>query len=134
MIGPVNERARRILVVDDDRSVRTFAERVLVGGGYDVAVAADGPEALEMVERDGSFDLFVIDVTMPKMRGDELGRRLRQRDLESKILYFTGYSDRLFERRNVLWAHEAFLEKPVSPEGLLEAVSLLLSGKTQHDK
>jgi hypothetical protein len=51
-----------------------------------------------------------------------------------KSLYFTGYSDRLFERRKVLWEHEAFLEKPVTPKGLLEAVSLLLSGKTQHDK
>jgi two-component system cell cycle sensor histidine kinase/response regulator CckA len=134
MTGPTNERSKRILVVDDEKSVRTFVERVLINGGYEVADAADGPEALALVERDGTFDLFVIDVVMPQMRGDELGRRLRQRDPESRILYFTGYSDRLFEDRKVLWKHEAFLEKPVIAKGLLEAVSLLLLGRTQHQK
>ena len=67
---------------------------------------------------------------MPQMRGDELGRRLRQRDPDVKVLYFTGYSDQLFEDRQTLWEHEAFIEKPVTSDGLLEAVSLLLFGHT----
>jgi len=45
-----------------------------------------------------------------------------------KVLYFTGYSDSLFEERKLLWQHEAFIEKPVTIAGLLEAVSLLLFG------
>jgi DNA-binding NarL/FixJ family response regulator len=64
------------------------------------------------------------------MRGDELARQLRQRDPDVKVLYFTGYSDRLFEHRKTLWEHEAFIEKPVTVNGLLEAVSLLLFGQT----
>jgi two-component system cell cycle sensor histidine kinase/response regulator CckA len=72
----------------------------------------------------------VVDVVMPQMRGDELGRRLRQRDPDVKVLYFTGYADRLFEERPTLWQHEAFLEKAVTVEGLREAVSMLLFGHT----
>jgi two-component system cell cycle sensor histidine kinase/response regulator CckA len=94
-------------------------------------VASDGPEALRLSEAQRRpFDLFVVDVLMPLMRGDELGRQLRQRDPDVKVLYFTGYADRLFEERPTLWEHEAFLEKAVTVEGLREAVSMLLFGHT----
>jgi response regulator RpfG family c-di-GMP phosphodiesterase len=58
------------------------------------------------------FDLFVVDVLMPEMRGDELSRQLRQRDPDVKVLYFTGYADRLFEDRTTPWEHEVFVENP----------------------
>ena len=120
-----------MLVVDDEKSIRVFADRALRGAGYDVVVASDGPEALRLVEGEPrAFDLFVVDVAMPQMRGDELGRRLRQQNPDVKVLYFTGHSDRLFESRQSLWEHEAFIEKPVTMSGLLEAVSLLLFGHT----
>ncbi|CEF48787.1 unnamed protein product [uncultured bacterium] len=122
----------RLLVVDDEASIRALVRRVLTDGGYDVTVAADGSEALRLVDgQTGPFDLFVLDIMMPSMSGDELGRRLRQQNPDAKLLYFTGYSDRLFEQRPTLWQDEAFLDKPVSPNGLLEAVSLLLYGHTQ---
>ena len=121
----------RVLIVDDERSVLAFTERALGTAGYQVLVASDGPEALRLVEAEPRpFDLFVVDVLMPQMRGDELGRRLRQQDPDVKVLYFTGHSDRLFESRQALWQHEAFIEKPVSVRGLLEAVSLMLFGHT----
>jgi len=112
-------------------SVRAFAERALRAAGYEVMAASDGPEALRLVEaRSVAFDLFLVDLVMPHMRGDELARQLRQRDRDVRVLYLTGYSDRLFEERQTLWEHEAFLEKPVTINGLLEAVSLLLFGHT----
>jgi two-component system cell cycle sensor histidine kinase/response regulator CckA len=119
---------RRVLVVDDEESVRRFADHVLRESGYDVVTALDGPEALRLVEQQRPFDLFLLDVVMPEMRGDELGRRLREQDPDAKILYFTGYPDRLFQERRILWENEAFIEKPASLNGLLEAVSLLLFG------
>jgi CheY-like chemotaxis protein len=120
-----------VLVVDDEPSVCTFAERTLRSAGYDVMIASDGPEALRLVEAQRQrFALFVLDLLMPQMRGDELARQLRQRDLDTKVLYFTGYSDRLFEDRPTLWQNEAFIEKPVTVNELLEAVSLLLFGHT----
>ena len=68
---------------------------------------------------------------MPGMRGDELARLLFQRMPEIKILYMTGFADRLFAERNSLWANQAFIEKPVTVAGLEEAVSLLLFGHTR---
>ncbi len=128
---PTEADRLHVLVVDDEASICAFAERTLRTAGYDVMVASDGPEALRLVEAQRQpFALFVLDLVMPEMRGDELARLLRQRDLDAKVLYFTGYSDRLFEERQTLWQHEAFLEKPVSVSELLEAVSLLLFGHT----
>jgi two-component system cell cycle sensor histidine kinase/response regulator CckA len=66
---------------------------------------------------------------MPQMQGDELARRLRQRQPALKVLYLTGYSDQLFKDKITLWEDEAFLDKPCSVKGLLEAVSLLLFGR-----
>src|SRR5688500_15311163 len=97
----------RVLVVDDEESIRTFANRVLSGAGYDVVVASDGPEALTLAEKQGPFDLFIIDVVMPHMLGNDLARRLRARDPDMKALYFTGYSDRLFQEKSTLWENEA---------------------------
>jgi CheY-like chemotaxis protein len=121
----------RVLIVDDEAGIRIFAARVLGDAGYATAVAADGPEALRVAHEQGPFDLFVVDINMPVMRGDELARQLRQREHSAKVLFFTGFSDRLFEERHVLWEGEAFLEKPVTKNGLLEAVALLLFGHTR---
>jgi two-component system, cell cycle sensor histidine kinase and response regulator CckA len=63
------------------------------------------------------------------MSGDELARRMRQTDPGLKILYLTGFSDRLFKEKVTLWEDEAFLDKPCSVAGLIEAVSLLLFGR-----
>jgi len=123
----------RVLVVDDEDSNRTFVECALREAGYDVVTASDGPEALQLVEQRRPFDLFVLDVMMPKMPGHELARRIREQHADAKILYLTGYSDRLFEERQVLWENEAFVEKPVSLRGLLEAVSLMLFGRTVRE-
>ncbi len=104
---------------------------MLGDAGYDTAVAGDGPEALRTAHEQGPFDLFVVDINMPGMRGNELARQLRQHDHNVKVLFFTGFSDRLFEERDVLWEGEAFLEKPVTKDGLLQAVALLLFGHTR---
>jgi two-component system cell cycle sensor histidine kinase/response regulator CckA len=119
---------RTILIVDDEESVRRFVERVLHEAGYTTALAADGREALEVAKQLGSFDLLVTDVMMPQMTGDELARRLRRDEPKLKILYLTGYSDRLFKEKTMLWEDEAFLDKPCTVNSLKEAVSLLMSG------
>ena len=86
--------AHRVLVVDDEASNFAFVERVLTNEGYTVVCAADGREALRLVEQQ-QFDLILLDVLMPQMQGDELARQIRLANPDAKILYLTGYADRL---------------------------------------
>ena len=129
----VPSRTLRVLVVDDEEPVRKFVERVLREAGYETRVAADGPEALEVAKSGPAVDILVTDLMMPQMNGDELVRRLRLEEPALKVLYLTGFSDRLFKEKSTLWQDEAFLEKPCSVKGLLQAVSLLYSGKLEAD-
>ncbi len=115
--------ASRVLVVDDDEGIQRFAARVLRQAGYDVVTASDGLEAIRVVETQPLFDLFVLDVMMPGMRGDELARRLHDRDPSIKVLYFTGYADQFFALRPTLRENESVLVKPVTMSEFLEAVS-----------
>jgi CheY-like chemotaxis protein len=121
-------RAFQVLAVDDEPGIRDFVGRVL-SQAYDVSVASNGIEALRLAEAREPFDLLVTDMMMPMMRGDELARRFRQKSPDIKILYLTGFSEQLFAERPILWENEAFLEKPVGVQGLLEAVALLLVGR-----
>lgn len=123
-------RLPRVLIVDDDESVIKFVGRVLRDAGYEVAAASNGSDALQIAEAQRPFDVFVVDVLM-HMRGDELGQRIRQMDAGAKVLYVTGNSDVLFKETVTLWEDSAFVDKPVSSSGLLEAVSLLRFGHTQ---
>jgi CheY-like chemotaxis protein len=124
----VTDSVPRVLVVDDEGAIRRFVERVLRDAGYDVVMAGDGWEAMRTVEREHPFDVFVLDLMMPEMRGDELARQLWRGNPDVKVLYFTGFSDRLFAEKFTLGENEAFIDKPVSIKGLREAVSLLLYG------
>ncbi len=118
-----------VLIVDDEEPVRKFVERVLREAGYATTTAADGPEAIETASKMAALDILLTDVMMPQMGGEELARRLRQNEPALKVLYLTGFSDRLFTEKVTLWEDEAFLEKPCSVKGLLQALSLLLFGQ-----
>lgn len=126
--GPV-----RVLIVDDEEPVRKFVERVLHEAGYETSVAGDGAEAIQVASKTAGIDVLVTDVMMPNMLGDELARRLRQNEPDLKVLYLTGYSDRLFKEKVTLWEAEAFLDKPCSVTGLRQAVSLLLYGRVEAE-
>ncbi len=95
--------------------------------GFKTMTACHGVEAIQVAASMQPLDLLVTDLMMPEMTGDELARRLRQADRSLKVLYLTGYADQLFKEKATLWQDEAFLDKPCSVKGLLEAVSQLLS-------
>ncbi len=122
-------RPLSVLVVDDEELVRKFVDRVLREAGYETTTASDGPEALEVAAKLERFDILVTDMMMPQMTGEELARRVRITNPGMKVLYLTGFSDRLFKEKVTLWADEAFLDKPCSVKGLQQAVSLLLFGR-----
>jgi len=138
MFGLLTRYARRLikppvpigplLIVDDEEPVVKFVDRVLRDAGYKTVTASNGPEAIETAKRIGPLGALVTDVMMPGMSGDELARLLRQTEPSLKVLYLTGYSDRLFKEKATLWADEAFLDKPCTMKGLREAVALLVDG------
>jgi CheY-like chemotaxis protein len=127
----VEQPLPRVLVVDDEAAILKLAARALEPVGYEVVVASDGWDALRVVDAQRPFDLFVIDVMMPKMRGDELAQRLHRRDSDTKVLFCTGHKDQLFQARPVLGKTEALVEKPVTVSEFRDAVSRLLFGHTR---
>lgn len=129
LAGWTSARPQRVMVVDDDEATRRFVERVLRDAGFDTAAAADGLEALVLAREGAPLDLVLTDVMMPGMTGDELARRLRKIEPTVKVLYLTGHSDELFKDRSSLWEDEAYLDKPCSATSLLQAVSLLTTGR-----
>lgn len=117
--------------MDDEPPIRVLVNRVLRFAGYQTALAANGTDALQLLETEPRFDLLLTDLVMPDVSGDAVASRACALYPELKVLYVTGYSDRLFSARTMLGSHEAFLEKPITSGGLLEAVSLALFGSTR---
>jgi two-component system, cell cycle sensor histidine kinase and response regulator CckA len=123
----------RALVIDDEPAVRTFVERVLRDAGYDTVAAPDAVAACELVLEGGPPDIVVSDESMPGMTGHEFSRWLRQRHPRVKVLFLSGYVDRVFgEDRDDLWEDVGYLAKPCTMRGLLQAVSLLLFRRVER--
>jgi len=114
-----------ILIVDDEAAVRALERRVLETDGYLVTEASDGTAGIAALAQQPAIDLLIADLDMPGIGGDEMVRQIRRMRPELPVLYVTGHIDRLMDARP-LWEGEAFLEKPFSPDGLRQAVSLLL--------
>ncbi len=97
-----------ILVVDDEEAIRLLYLEELQEAGYQVRTAADGNEALRMLE-EAPPDLMTIDLRMPGMDGVELLRRVREFHRDLPIIICTAYGD---SRRDFgTWAGDAYLTK-----------------------
>src|SRR5262245_2726783 len=120
--------ATRILVVDDEALMRQFVDTVLRDAGYETTLASDGDEAIGISTSAPVFHLLITDEVMPRMAGHQLARYMRERYLDIQVLYLSGHRDTLFREKGSLWADEAFLDKPCTPQQLTQAVSRLLFG------
>lgn len=132
-LAPQPAPAIRVLIVDDEEPVRNFVARVVGGAGFEIVSASGPAEALALASTQ-SFDLLLTDLMMPDMYGDELARRLRVDNSNLRVLYLTGFSDLLFAQQLVLSDAEAFLDKPCTVKGLMEAVMLAASGRIDRDR
>ena len=119
----------RILLVEDEDAVRSFAARALGQRGYHVLEATTGTEALEMfTSYNGDVDLVVSDVVMPEMDGPTLMKHLRSERPDVKIIFISGYAEDAF-RRNLSDKEEfMFLQKPFDLKELAAAVKAALQG------
>ena len=112
-----------ILVVEDDARVREMARRALEGAGYRVVEAETGDEALEVVARaTDRVALVLTDVVMPGMSGPALARRMTGVAPGTPVLLMSGYPDGEIGRRGLLAPDASFIQKPFTPEALLQTV------------
>ena len=104
----------RVLLVEDEDVVRSFAARALKSRGYEVLEAGSGVEALEVMEANGGkVDIVVSDVVMPEMDGPTLFKELRKGNPKLKFIFVSGYPNDAF--REAVGSEEfAFLPKPFS--------------------
>ena len=118
------ERATgRILVVDDEGAVRALTTEILGAAGDTVRSAADGIEALRLIEEE-PFDLIVTDLRMPGMDGATLYRQIVERwpDLEQRVLFVTGDIEGEPNAESIDSASVRYLEKPFTTRQLVAAV------------
>ncbi len=106
------DQASRILLVDDEQPILTLLSYPLRKDGYDVVQAADGREALARFE-EGSFDLVVLDVMMPKLDGLEVCRRLRARS-SVPIIMLTAKSEEIDKVLGLELGADDYITKPFS--------------------
>jgi CheY-like chemotaxis protein len=83
----------RILLVDDDEAVRNLTKEMLEELGYDVSDSASGQVALEILQRNGLFDLLLVDFAMPAMNGSEFAAAAKKIKPDVPILFMTGYAE-----------------------------------------
>ena len=118
------QTAKRVLVVEDEEVVRGLVRQMLVGEGYEVLVAQDGEEAIELADSN-TFDVLLTDLTMPKVGGREVAERLRESQPALKVVYMSGYAEDL--PPGALPPATSFLGKPFTFAELTETVQALIA-------
>ena len=119
----------RILITEDEESLRRFVARALRLDGHETFEAGDGAEGLERLD-EGSFDLLLSDIRMPVMDGIELAHQASARFPDMKILLMTGYAEQR-ERADDLAAKIVdVVPKPFALPDIRKAVAMALAGAT----
>ncbi|MFN7998651.1 MAG: response regulator [Bryobacteraceae bacterium] len=119
----------KILVVDDQEFVRRFASHTLKAYGYDVVMAANGKEAIQVIRDSGdSIAAAILDMTMPVMTGDEALQEMAALNPRLRVIVSTGYDSNEAKERFAKYPVYGFLFKPYSARQLAETVRAALSG------
>jgi DNA-binding NtrC family response regulator len=128
----VKEKIMRILLTEDDDSVRAFVSRALELDGHKVETACNGVEAMEqLTECDGGFDLLVTDVKMPIMDGIALAHEASGKWPRMPILLMTGFADQRERALDLAEVIRDVVTKPFTLQQIREAVTDAASVETK---
>jgi CheY-like chemotaxis protein len=117
-----------ILLVEDEEMVRALAQAILERYGYHVLAARNGHDALRFAqEGPGQIHLLLTDTIMPEMNGPELAKRFLSFRPETKVLFMSGYTDKVIGYAGALEPGTAFLQKPFTPQTLTHKVREVLN-------
>jgi CheY-like chemotaxis protein len=114
---------KHILLVEDQQSVRIAVKLLLSFDEHTVVEAADGVEALSLFSSD-HFDLVVTDLEMPRMKGNELARRIKRISPSQRVLMITAYAEEFGQSKNPV---DLILNKPFAFEDLRRAIAALFA-------
>lgn len=110
-----------ILIVDDEKNLRTTLADILSEEGYEVSTADSGERAVKMFEKT-PYDLVLMDVRMPGMDGMEAFRLIRERKANAQVILMSAYSMDHLRRRCLDEGCIAFVRKPLDIESLLKLI------------
>ena len=120
--------AKRILLAEDDESMRGFIERALTKAGYEVIAFANGQDAHDRLQEQGeAFTLLLTDIVMPQMDGIELARRASDLHPDLKIMFITGFAAVVLNNDDAAPKDARVLSKPFHLKDLVREVERLLA-------
>ena len=120
---PSTKSSGRVLLVEDDAAVRAIAARILQRGGYEVAEATTGHEAIEIFRSQSeSVDLILTDLVLPELGGRALIQALAELGPVPPVVFMSGYTAEAMNEQSGLESADLFLEKPFTAETLLARV------------
>ena len=127
-ISPTSQQTRHagtetILLVEDELGVRQLVQRVLTSKGYEVLEARDGAHAAVVAtNHPGNIHLLLTDIVMPGLSGPDLAQRIVAQRSDVRVLYMSGFANRLNTQYGALSSGVTILRKPFTPEHLLRTV------------
>jgi signal transduction histidine kinase/CheY-like chemotaxis protein len=117
----------RILLIDDEEQIIDFERRILENLGYEVIPKTDSEEALaEFSARPDRFDLVITDMTMPKITGDRLARKLMDINPQIPVILCTGFNEAITEEKALAMGIDKFVMKPIVKNELANAIRTVL--------
>lgn len=114
---------KKILVVDDEANIRELYREELEDMGYEVTTAADGAEALAVIDTT-KFDLVTLDMRMPDIDGIETLRRMKEKDSTLPIVICTAYEE--YKHDFGSWCSDAYVVKSADTSLLRETIKKIL--------
>ncbi|MGZ6018238.1 MAG: cell cycle two-component system response regulator CpdR [Phenylobacterium sp.] len=115
----------RILLAEDDDSLRGFLARALERAGYEVTACADGEEAVAVLDQD--WDLLLTDIVMPGMDGIEVARQAAALHPDLRIMFITGFAAVALAAGNQAPAGAKVLSKPIHLREIVSEVERMIA-------
>ena len=117
----------RILLIDDEKQIIDIEQRILERLGYKVTPKTDSEEALEeFAALPDRFDLVITDMTMPKMTGDQLARKLMAIKPGIRVILCTGFNETITEEKALAMGIDKFVMKPIVKDELANTIRAVL--------
>jgi two-component system cell cycle response regulator CpdR len=125
----------RVLVVDDENSMRMLVARAIAMDGHEIVTAADGAEALEILGgKQGAFDLLLTDIQMPVMDGIALALTAARDFPDLTIVLMTGFADQRERASGLSAIAHDIITKPFSVAGIRTAVAGALASRKAGER